>query len=57
MYFIYVDYLGKLKKKDEKKAQKTLKLKMKNKDDTIESSNELYARASDKRDGMPQIDS
>ena len=46
MNFIYVDYQGKLKKKEEKKAQKLLKLKMKNKDDGIESNTELVARAS-----------
>ena len=46
MNFIFVDYQGKLKKKEEKKAQKLLKLKLKNKDDGIESSNELKFRAS-----------
>ena len=46
MNFIYIDYLGKLKKKDEKKDKKLLKLKMKEQDDELLSSNELLARAS-----------
>ena len=54
MNFIYVDYLGKLKKKEEKKAKKILKLQNLNKDD-VQSSNELFARASI-IEKMPQID-
>jgi hypothetical protein len=55
MNFIYVDYQGKLKKKEEKKAQKLLKLKLKNKDDGIESSNELKIRACI-LEPLPQVD-
>ena len=58
-YFIYVEFRAKAQKNNEKKLLKEKKHRLKNKEynDNIESSNELYARATDKRDVGPQIDS